>query len=235
MNLVKAGLRKWYDRYEATEYLSGKVGSPIESETVIVAAIRPKGVRLFLHVPPHTEDKRGVFLDEGLWDLVTERTDQGRPARQYLSWLINEQTSLKGLTGAFIKRDGDKWSPRQLNPRVDFSHKADCAWPDGCELAFKKEDLDRLATMLKIGTPTPAPEAAEKSDKPLGERERTTLLVIIAALAAEADIDLSHPSTAAARIEEMTGRLGVRVTARTAEDHLKRVRKLLDERGNPHN
>ena len=120
MNLVKAGLRKWYDRYEATEYLSGKVGSPIESETVIVAAIRPKGVRLFLHVPPHTEDKRGVFLDEGLWDLVTERTDQGRPARQYLSWLINEQTSLKGPHWGVYKKGRRQVVAASTNPPGRF-------------------------------------------------------------------------------------------------------------------
>jgi len=85
-----------------------------------------------------------VFLDEGLWGLITERTDQGRPARQYLSWLINNQTSLEGLTGAFVRRRGDKQSPRELNPYVSHG-EAWGAWPKGCELAFKEEDLDRLA------------------------------------------------------------------------------------------
>ena len=70
-------------------------------------------------------------------------------------------------------------------------------------------------------------------DKPFGARERTTLLSIIAGLVKIAKIDLSRPSKAAAEIEAKTGTLGVRVAARTAEDHLKKVRKLLDERGNP--
>ena len=188
MNLVKAGLRKWYDRYEATEYLSGKVGIPIEPETVFAAAIQPKGVRVFLHVPPNTKDKRGQILDEGLWDLVTERTDQGTPARHHLSKLINDQTPLEGITGAFIKRDRNKQSPRELNPYV-WQGKAVGAWPLGCTLAFKKEDLDLLAKKLKIETPTPAPEAAEKSDKPLGTRERETLLTIIAALLRKSKVD----------------------------------------------
>jgi len=52
MNMMDARFRGWYYGGEATEYLSGKVGRPIEPETVFVAAIRPKGVRLFLHVPP---------------------------------------------------------------------------------------------------------------------------------------------------------------------------------------
>jgi hypothetical protein len=54
--MVDARFRGWYYGREATEYLSRKVGIPIDPETVFVAAIRPKGVRLFLPVPPNTKD-----------------------------------------------------------------------------------------------------------------------------------------------------------------------------------
>ncbi len=226
MNLVDARLRGWYSGGEAKEYLSREVGSPIEQETVFVAAIRPKGVRLFLHIPPNTKDKRGQILDEGLWDLVTERTDQGTPARHHLSKLINDQTPLEGITGAFIKRDRDKQSPRELNPFV-WQGKAVGAWPLSCTLAFKKEDLDLLAKKLKIETPTPAPEAAEKSDKPLGTRERETLLTIIAALLRKSKIDTSNPTRAAKTIVTEVELFGGKMHWQTVDDKLKQVKELI--------
>jgi hypothetical protein len=160
MNMVDARFRGWYYGGEATEYLSREVGSPIEPETVFVAAIRPKGVRVFLHVPPSMTDKQGQPLAEGLWDLITDKTDKGSGARHHFSKLINTQTPLDGITGAFIKRDGDKQSPRELNPSF-WEGRAFGAWPKGCDLAFKEEDLDRLAAMLKRERTTPT-KLAEK-------------------------------------------------------------------------
>ena len=144
MTMVDARFRGWYYGGEATEYLSREVGIPIGPETVFVAAIRPNSVPVFLHVPPNTKDKQDRILDEGLWTLVTDRTDQGAGARHHLSKLINTLTPLDGITGAFIKRDGDKQSPRELNPLFSQG-QASGAWPKGCDLAFKEEDLDRLA------------------------------------------------------------------------------------------
>ena len=151
---------------EATEYLSREVGRPIEQETVFFAAMQPKGVRLFLHVPPNTKDKRGQLLDEGLWDLVTEQTDKGTPARHHLSKLINDQTPLEGITGAFVKRRGDKQSPRELNPFV-WRGQARGAWPKGCELAFKEEDLDRLVARLKKESPKEEPVSPKPAPAPV--------------------------------------------------------------------
>lgn len=64
----------------------------------------------------------------------------------------------------------------------------------------------------------------------LGERERATLLTLIAALAQEAGIDISKPSKAAGLIEGLTMRLNARVAARTIEDHLKRIPAALEKR-----
>lgn len=63
-------------------------------------------------------------------------------------------------------------------------------------------------------------DAAQES---LSTRERTTLLIIVAALAEEAKIKLDKPSKAAALIENLTVRIGARVAARTIEEHLKGI------------
>ncbi len=73
-------------------------------------------------------------------------------------------------------------------------------------------------------------EPDQLAEKPLGERERKTLLVIIAALAKMADIDVAKPSKAAVAIESQTIRMGARVSNRRIEDHLKRIPDALEDR-----
>lgn len=66
--------------------------------------------------------------------------------------------------------------------------------------------------------------------KPLGPRERTTLLTIAAALAQMAKVNIAKPSSAAASIERQTELMGSRVAARTIEEHLKRMPEALATR-----
>ncbi len=73
-------------------------------------------------------------------------------------------------------------------------------------------------------------EPDQKVEKPIERRERTTLLVIIAALSELAKIDVAKPSGAAVAIESQTERMGARVAARTIEDHLKRIPDALEGR-----
>jgi hypothetical protein len=73
-------------------------------------------------------------------------------------------------------------------------------------------------------------EPDQTAEKPLKQRERTTLLVIIAALAELPKIDVSKPSKAAAAIESQTMLMGARVSARRIEDHLKRIPAALEDR-----
>ena len=68
-------------------------------------------------------------------------------------------------------------------------------------------------------------------DKPLGEKERGTLLKIIAGLAKAADVDISKPSKAAQSIEALIQDVGATVSARAIENHLNRIPDLLERRG----
>ena len=67
-------------------------------------------------------------------------------------------------------------------------------------------------------------------EKPIERRERTSLLVIIAALAKMAKIDVKKPSAAAIAIETQTELMGARVAARTIENHLNRIPEALESR-----
>ena len=70
----------------------------------------------------------------------------------------------------------------------------------------------------------------EPTEKPLGKRERDTLLVIIAALAKLAKMDVSKPSNAAKKIESQTLLMAARVAERTILDHLNRMPEAMEDR-----
>ena len=65
---------------------------------------------------------------------------------------------------------------------------------------------------------------------PVGRRERSTLLLIIAALAKLARINVAKPSSAEASIESETALMGARVAARTIENHLRRIPEALENK-----
>jgi predicted ATP-grasp superfamily ATP-dependent carboligase len=78
--------------------------------------------------------------------------------------------------------------------------------------------------------PSSPPTIPDPLEKTVGQRERTTLLTIIAALAKEAKIDVTTPSAAGVAVEALTEAMNVRVPARTVEEHLKRIPDALERR-----
>lgn len=67
-------------------------------------------------------------------------------------------------------------------------------------------------------------------DRSLQQKERKTLLTIIAALAKKAQINIKEPGKAAGYIEGLTAELGARVSKRAIEDHLKKIPDALETR-----
>lgn len=72
--------------------------------------------------------------------------------------------------------------------------------------------------------------ASLTENSPLKERERTTLLTLIAALCEHGGLDITKPSKTANVIEDLTSRIDARVAARTIEEHLKRIPGALKKR-----
>lgn len=68
------------------------------------------------------------------------------------------------------------------------------------------------------------------NDKLLGNKERETLLVIIAALAKEAKVDIGKISKAGELIANMTQIIGAPIGATTIETHLKKIPEALQSR-----
>lgn len=67
-------------------------------------------------------------------------------------------------------------------------------------------------------------------EQPLSDKERETLLVIIAALAKEAEVDIAKISKAGDLIANMTQLIGAPIGATTIETHLKKIPQALASR-----
>ena len=97
----------------------------------------------------------------------------------------------------------------------------------------------RTAALDDLKTETNQPLATDKGtpaamDRPLGPRERRTLLIIIAALAELAEVDLSKPAKAGDAIERQIELLGEKVSSRRIQDHINRAREELRQDDNSH-
>ena len=68
-----------------------------------------------------------------------------------------------------------------------------------------------------------AKETTVDTEKPLGNRERDTLLTIIAALCKEAKIPYDKPAKAAGMIQSTAVKMGVSIGETTIEGHLKKI------------
>ena len=150
--------------------------------------------------------------------LITK--ERGKPGRLQVKRQVDQTVSVKGIDGAWVARkSAGKRVVRQLRPRArpgDFPS----AFPEGCALGVRTKALNDFAKKLKGQMP---PKSADALDKPLKERERTTLLGIIAAMAVEAKIDLSHPTAAASSVVKRLGLMGICLGQTTVEGHLKKA------------
>jgi len=170
-----------------------------------------------------------------VWDLAMLGGDQLELENRYEESQCRVPPDLMNLEGAFVT-DGKglycQLLERNENSKVSLDHPIDdpCHYypaaglPEDSVLVVKTSVLKALAAKVTA-------EAKPVEERPLGQRERTTLLTIIAALARIARIDVGRPSSAAAAIESQTTLMGVRVAARTIEGHLNRIAEALESRG----
>jgi hypothetical protein len=135
-------------------------------------------------------------------------------------YLCGIYVPMDGPVGALVEQSGLICQLPPDTGESGMSPRPASEFPRGSLLVVRRMALD-----LFIGhhAPSTAGKSPDDLKKPLAERERATLLTIIAALARAAGIDTSKPSKAAQAIESMTEALGARVSGRSIEDHLKRI------------
>lgn len=92
------------------------------------------------------------------------------------------------------------------------------------------EDAQEMHETKQADPPEPEVPTEPAIERPLGTRERDTLLTIIAALAKEARLQIDQPGKAALFIEGLTNQLGSPVSKRAIEEHLKKIPNALETR-----
>jgi hypothetical protein len=203
--------REWLLIPEAAKYLSEKSEETWREEHVYIAVL-DRRLPLVARLLSGTKDLVGKEV-EGLVNVPIKGG-----AKQYLEHLehsVHEPfqhpdfVKIDWIAGAVVERDGEEHRLGQ----VPGAHSV---FPTGTQLGVRVEALEAFIQQMP-------PKSADALDKPLKERERTTLLSIIAALVVEANIDLSHPSTAASSVVRRLELMGIRLGQTTVESHLKKA------------
>ena len=212
-----AKFKGWLDKNEAALELSEKTGTKLSSANALHGALE-RGVRFVVYIPTGTTDWQNRPIEPGLWELMTEGA-VGEPGRLQVEHEINPNVSVQRIDGACVERDGvQRQLPQQLFPS---------AIPEGCTLGLRREVVEDLAETLNKELAAEKPsKAAEQLNKDIDERERSTYLTLIAALAAEADVSLTGTA-----LEDVTNRFGKRVSRQTAQDKVNQIKEDADLNG----
>jgi hypothetical protein len=173
-----------------------------------------------------------VRLDS-VWDLKMRGAEQIDVENQYQALTGGPSVDLHSLAGAIVFRqdgihcqlqshfsDNEFANLKQPRNHPDNYYPAD-GLPADSRLVVRTSALHDLEARHS--------ESDQKAERPLGQRERDTLLVIIASLADLPKVDVKKHSKAALAIQSQAARMGVRVGARTIEDHLKRIPDALEK------
>ena len=239
-------LRTWLTLEEASAYLSSEIGHDVY-EGDILGLARDGQLQLSVKLPQpmkaiqdcegaelagHRKNIEGVcdFLLKGPGRLELEHRYRISRGLSYVELGTNEWAFVTGEDGVVYRL-----LPSSERP---FGTKPLSVLPAGVLLGVRRKALDAVVASLALPSldpeeqkPSQPGDATDSLDKPLGERERISLLTIIAALAREADLDISKVSKAGGIIERWTIELDARVSARAIEDHLKRIPDALGRRG----
>ncbi len=186
--------------------LDGHLDLCLNLPTAVVATYRVEG-------EPRERNER----IEGLWDLVvSDGAGRLQIESQYHFQRRLPYLHVNGRSGAHVTRDGRRF---RLPP--DIGQWASRAVPEGSVIGVRIDVLDAFVR-LRFPSP-PEPEV-------LDGRERTTLMILIAALAEGLGLDSSKPSDVVKRIVHMTERIGVPLDGRTIEKYLEQTRETVERR-----
>jgi hypothetical protein len=217
----------------------GKIIPRADAEIVEVPNIFGGGVFKMIK-GLHLSDDEVLSLDrqivsiDGVWDLPMLGAEQLDVEHKYQFLTDGLAVELTNLEGPLVSRPDGAWGRiverfsenkyfDKNNLKSPRNHP-DNYYPAGA-LPADAVFVVRTSALQDLEARLSAPEPA--LERPLGRKERATLLVIIAALAKLAKVDIAKPSKAAAAIEGEAARMGIRVGGRTIEEKLKLIPDVL--------
>jgi hypothetical protein len=227
----------------------GLLGRVVPRELATTRSVRPyswRGKRINGGGDLDVSDDQVLELDRregeleivsigGIWDLVMLGTERHDVESRYQRLTGGPTVTLSSHAGVLLRQPEGTWC--QLREELDYEeqrfwHPAD-SLPKDAVLVVRRGALDELIARLGRSSAPAAPDTPSSMDKSLAKRERRSLLIIIAALAKMAEVDLSKPTKAGDAIERQTELLGERVSSRSIQDHIKKIPEELREGDDP--
>jgi len=166
-------------------------------------------------------DEQVAYID-GLWDLAmigSERLD----IEHELQMLIGgPDVTLINIRGTFLNRNDGTWAALQERfiGQTAYHFSDACSLGADCMRVVRTSEILALQSRLN-GSPL---------EKPLANRERDTLLAIIATLCKDAGYDYKKPAKTAGIIQSSAAEMGVAIGETTIEGHLKKIPEALEVR-----
>jgi hypothetical protein len=163
-------------------------------------------------------DIEGDYHVDGVWDLLMRGGERYYVEDQYHRLIDGPGVYPFSLEeGIYLIKEPEGMACR-LRPELP-----DGGIPNDSFLVVRTGALQELEQLIS--------NAEKPENKPLGKRERDNLLVIIAALAKLAKVDLTKPSAAAKAVETQLLLMGVQEPkARTIENHFKKAAEVFVDR-----
>jgi len=212
---------------------------PSREANIVVETYTPRHRRpTTISVTTWEED---IDYIDGIWDLLM--VGAGRTSVENRYQFLTDGPAVETIRegGLLVSRpDGTRSEVLEYRSKLESLDKSSIAssfdqsdhyypaeaLPSDAAFVVRTSALQDLEALMSESEPAlerqfgrPEPDL----DRPVGPRERTTLLLIITALAKLANVDVSRPSKAALAIENETVKLKARVAPRTIEDHLRRI------------
>jgi len=218
----------------------GKIIPLAEAEIKKIPALHGDGVIGVVKNGFYLEDDKvfsfsgdTVVSIDGIWDLPMLGAERLDVEHKYQFLTGGPSVELTNLTGPLVNRADRTWSliverfsnkNHLKSPRnhPDNYHPAG-ALPSDAVFVVRRSALQDLEAL--ISEPQPSME------RPVESKERATLLVIIAALAKLAKVDIAKPSKAAVAIQTQIRLMGAHMGVRTIEIHLNRIPDALERKG----
>ena len=183
-------------------------------DSTVVLDVGNKAERLAdsIRNPRSLLDRLGIKPDHTVSILGLDDPSFVQELRQRTNAVADD--SVKAMSDVIFLRARERADPLNYYPAA--------ALPGDSVFVVRTSALKELEAVVS--------QREQPPEKPIERRERTSLFVIIAALAKMAKIDVKKPSAAAIAIETQTELMGTRVAARTIENHLNRIPEALESR-----
>ena len=227
-------LRKWLTLGEAASELATALSEDVDASDVL-RLVLDRQLPLSIDLPAKTTAHCRKLSDnapdapqtprtiDGVWDVPMVDRAKSQIEHDY-QW---ERASLlvpkDAPAGALVEQDDLVCQVPPDRGESGLSPRPESEFPEGSVLGVRRSALEAF---IRQHVPVQAP-TADPLDRPLGQRERTTLLTIIAALAKEANVDVSKPVKSGQIISVLISTMGHEVAPNTVAGHLRTLRKTL--------